>query len=165
MNIEDLGIFSEKVQIDPETEDAINEEISKAYDLIKVDKSLSPSETVRRIREYIDTVLDEDAFFDKDDSFLRDFSVTLGALWGACVCKQYGWNWLGLKEEFDEDLAFYVVSPNNRYCIPPFGFIYRIVNKNNEGFDGKNDNTIVLLFNMLEGIEMRSTNLSYTVLG
>lgn len=164
-NMEDLGIFSEKVLIDKDTEGAINNEIANAYKLVNIDRSLSPRETVRSIREYVDVILDEGSLLDKNDSELRDLSVTLGALWGDRVCKEYGWSWLGLKEDFDEYPAFYVISPNNRYCIPAFGFIYNIINKKNEGLDGNNDNTILLLFNMLDGIETRDTEHPYTVLG
>jgi hypothetical protein len=42
--------------------------------------------------------------------------------------------------------------------------LYKIVAGNNGGLDGGNDNTVALLFNMLEGIEEQNPTHKYQVL-
>jgi hypothetical protein len=40
----------------------------------------------------------------------------------------------------------------------------KIVNSQNAGLDGENDNTVSLLFNMLDGIENQKSNRKYQVI-
>lgn len=162
--MDDLGRFEEKIVVNDEIRDAIRKEISDAYDLIQIDRTLSPSETVKRIREYLDLILSSGELIQYDSDRLTNLAVTIGSLWGDAVCKEYKWTWLGLKENGDEYPAYYVVSPNNKCCIPPFGFIHKIISIENTGLDGNNDNTTMLLFNMLDGVEAQFSDKAYQLL-
>jgi hypothetical protein len=50
-----------------------------------------------------------------------------------------------------------------RICNPLY-FLYKILSGNNAGLDGANDNTVLLLFNMLEGIESQKLAQKYQVI-
>jgi len=76
------------------------------------------------------------------------------------VIKEYGWQWQYL--DFGQGGAgIYIVSPKTYYCCPPLYFLTKILLGNNAGLDGKNDNTVMLLFNMLDGIENQKPSSNY----
>lgn len=78
----------------------------------------------------------------------------LSLLFGQALCNGYGWRWKLLGEE--GDCAFGVVSPQGQYShIPRLLFERILVQQNHYGADGENDNTIRLLYNMLDGIDSR----------
>ena len=81
-------------------------------------------------------------------------AVGLGCLYGDAVCKEHGWKWMAFGPD-DESAAFGVVSPEGNYCLAPMSFILKIMNGENIGPDGQNDNTVLLLFNMIDGIDER----------
>ncbi|NDV93765.1 hypothetical protein D0T84_02375 [Dysgonomonas sp. 521] len=160
----DTGTFIEVNDIDEEIRLAILEEESKALELLSINKNNNQKEIVKKIREYVDFLLSGD-INGYDEQKKKDISITLGSAWGMAVCETYGWKWQGLREEDEEYAAFFVVSPHGKFCCPPFGFIFNILNGANAGFDGKNDNTIMLLFNMLDNVEVnQSAPHNYTVL-
>lgn len=160
----DTGTFVEVNDIDEEIKSAILEEESKALDLLSVKKNNNPKEIVQKIKEYVDSLLADNLSF-YDEQKKKDLSITLGSAWGVAVCETYSWKWQGLRRQDEEYAAFFVVSPHGKFCCPPFGFIFNILNGANAGFDGKNDNTIMLLFNMLDNVEVnQSAPHNYTVL-
>ncbi len=164
--MQDTGTFEEVFDINDDIRSAIQEEEAKAFDLLDgVDESLNPKEAVKKIREYVDSIFDDGSVLSYDEQTKKDLAITLGSAWGIAVCKTYGWKWMGLRRQDEEYAAYYVVSPNKKFCCPPFGFLFNILGGENFGLDGRNDNTIMLLFNMLDGIEAnQSAPSNYTVL-
>ena len=49
--------------------------------------------------------------------------------------------------------AVSIVSPKENYSIQPMNYMQKILTNKNIGLDGNNDNTILLLFNMLNNID------------
>lgn len=119
----------------------------------------TPEEVVSKIHEEVDRLLLEDT----DPAALREYAIQLGCLWGMMVERQYGWQWQYLV--FGEDVkGIYLVSPGALYCCPPLYFLDRILSGSNPGLDGKNDNTVMLLFNMLDDIENHAPPQPYQML-
>lgn len=134
--------------------EAILEETAAAREFMGVKESDSPKEIVTKIRKYVDEHFGSE--------MLEEQAIQLGCLWAEAVIKQYGWSWKYLGE--GEEMGVYIVSPNEYYSCPPLRFVVDIVNGENIGLDGKNDNTILLLFNMLDGVEHNIPQRKYTVL-
>jgi hypothetical protein len=79
------------------------------------------------------------------------------------VAKEYNWSWKSI--DFGSDgSGIYLVSPQEYYCCPPLYFMNKILLGNNKGLDGRNDNTVLLLFNMMDGIEKQKPLKNYQVL-
>jgi len=92
----------------------------------------------RRLPEYCDDKL--------------DFELMLGSLFGEALRKGYGWKWMELGKK-EKDVTYYIVSPQDMFCCQPFLYIRRIMNEENPGLNGENDNTVRLLYNMCEKME------------
>ena len=54
-----------------------------------------------------------------------------------------------------EKVIFGVISPGKNFCNAPMPYLLRILQGKNTGLDGKNDNTVLLLYNMLETIDLQ----------
>lgn len=83
---------------------------------------------------------------------LSETAVTLGVLFGQSLCIGRGWSW----EMFGssaEKAVYGVVSPGQNFSNAPGSYLLRILRGKNIGLDGQNDNTVMLLYNMLEGID------------
>lgn len=83
---------------------------------------------------------------------LSEAAVTLGVLFGQSLCIGRGWTW----EMFGssaEKAAWGVVSPKENFSNAPRPYLLRILQGKNIGLDGKNDNTVMLLYNSLEEID------------
>lgn len=91
-------------------------------------------------------------------------SIKLGSLFGEALCKAYGWCWKKVGQD-EEGSAYAVCSPQDLYCVFPFQVIQLILEGGNIGPDGTNDNTAMLLFNMLESIERSVPEKTLTPLG
>ena len=138
--------------------DALNEKEHEAISLLGISEIDSPKEIVTKIRESVDKFLAQD----KSEEDRREYALQLGALWGSMVVKQYHWVWRHL-DFGDEIQGIYLVSPGTLYCCPPLYFLNKILLGNNKGLDGNNDNTVMLLFNMLDGIETNIPEHKYQV--
>ncbi|MEP2277895.1 hypothetical protein [Maribacter sp.] len=139
--------------------DAINEKEQECIELIQESKTKTPKEKVQWIREYVDKLLLK-KYSDED---LREYALKLGALWGKMVVEEYNWKWKYIN--FGNDVeGIYIVSPKNYYCCPPLYFLTKILLKENGGFDGNNDNTVMLLFNMMNGIENKKPKQNYQII-
>lgn len=86
----------------------------------------------------------------------------LGALLGHAICTGYGWHWkrLGEPEERKDFTGFWtgldhemVVPPDEMLSFCPHCLIARILSGSNIGLGGENDNTVLLLYNMLENVD------------
>jgi hypothetical protein len=145
-------------ELDKETVDALNEEEQKGIKLLNIAENESPKQVVERIMLFVDDILTKNY----EDEDLREFSFQLGTIWGKMVEKEYGWNWKDI--DFGEGANIFLLSPNEYFCCNPLYFLYKILSGNNAGLDGANDNTVLLLFNMLEGIESQKPAQKYQVI-
>lgn len=139
--------------------DAIDEETAKALEILGVTGSESPKVIVQKMCDYVDKFLKGKHKAEEKN----DTAVSLGAAWGSAVVREYGWKWMTLGEN-EEDNSYYVVSPKDYYCCPPIYFLNKIIQGKNKGLDGKNDNTVMLLFNMLDGMDKEKPAEKYNVL-
>jgi hypothetical protein len=145
-------------ELDKETAEALDDEEQKGIKLLNIIGE-SPKQIVEKIMFFANDILTKNY---KDEQ-LREFSFQLGTVWGKAVEKEYGWNWKNI-DFGDGDAKIFLLSPKEYFCCNPLYFLYKILSGNNAGFDGKNDNTVLLLFNMLEGIEKQKPAHKYQVL-
>lgn len=147
------SVFKRVENIPQDLVDAIIEETAVAREFLAI-KNDEPTEIVTKIKAYVDTHFGSE--------ILQEQAIQLGCLWAEAVIKKYGWSWKYLGE--DDNMGVYIVSPNEYYSCPPLFFLTNIINGENIGLDGKNDNTILLLFNMFEGVERNIPSEKHTVL-
>ena len=129
---------------------AIEDEIENTLAVFRIDAE-DGKEVAAAINHYVDLILETDRI-PPAYSDISDVAVGLGILYGHAICSYYGWTWKMLGVSPEESWVS-VVSPKGYYCLQPMNYMLKILKKENIGFDGKNDNTVLLLFNMLEDIE------------
>lgn len=114
-------------------------------------KGKNEKEIVTEINNIVDSILKTNSF-PKEYSSIDDVAVALGIYYGNAICNYYNWEWrmLGLSAESS---VVSIVSPKKYYSIQPMNYMQKILTKKNIGLDGNNDNTILLLFNMLNNID------------
>lgn len=115
------------------------------------------------IYEIVDNILKTNKF-PKEYSTIDDVSVALGIYFGYAICDYYKWTWKMLGKTSDNDAGVSIVSPENNFCIHPMNYMLRILTNRNIGLDGNNDNTVLLLFNMLENIDAKPVTKKFTPL-
>ena len=148
-------------ELSPTLSEVIDEAIADALELLGINGAddLPPQVMVTHISNYVDDKLGTSTL---PEVQMHENSLSLGALWGEMVVKAYGWQWQHL--DFGaEGQGIYVVAPNKAYCCHPLYFLNKIMMGKNTGLDGNNDNTVVLLFNMLKDVRNHSDQL-YQVL-
>lgn len=79
-------------------------------------------------------------------------SSILGVLFGQSLCLGRGWSW-EMFGSSEEKAAPGVVSPQKNFSNAPRRYLLRILQGKNIGVDGNNDNTVTLLYNMLENVD------------
>lgn len=146
-------------ELDQELIDALNEKEQECLKILNMTNEDNPKALVKKIREYVDKLLSEN----HSEENLREYALTLGSMWGKMVVKQYNWEWKYL-DFGDEIEGIYIVSPKQYYVCSPLLLLTDILLGNNQGFDGQNDNTTMLLFNMLDGIENKVPKKNYMFL-
>lgn len=150
--------------INNEISSLIQSETKEGLSLINLNFDDKPYDIILALKAYVNDFLENNNTNIASDA-IRDLAVRLGCVWGAIVCQVYKWKWQELRAENEEYGAFYIVSPTTKFCIPPFRFFFDILNAKNIGLDGNNDNTIALLFNMLENVEINQpAQHNYTIL-
>lgn len=103
------------------------------------------------VKEAVDRIL-ETGQLPEGCGSLNDAAVTLGVLFGQSLCIDRDWSW----EMFGssaEKAAYGVVSPGRNFSNAPRSYLLRILRGQNTGLDGQNDNTVMLLYDRLEGID------------
>ena len=118
----------------------------KAYKLIGAKEKDTPTQIVTFMCNYVDKLL----YKRLKRKEIDNISIALAAAWGLAVCKEYNWEWQYLEVPGKTERSYYILSHDHWYCCPPFYFIANILEGNNKGLDGKNDNTVLLLFNMIK---------------
>jgi hypothetical protein len=123
-------------------------------------------DTKKAIKQLFDVVekktyhsLIPDAYDDVEDA-----TVALGVLFGQFVCDSYGWKWRAVGDSEDKNYIS-IVSPNEYFCLFPLHYMNKIVSGENIGLDGENDNTIILLYNMLANVEDNPKGMKLIPLG
>lgn len=85
-------------------------------------------------------------------SHVKNAAIALGAQYGLAYEQARGWKWM-LVGNSEEDAEVCMVSPKENYCIFPLSYMLKMLEGRNTGADGKNDNTVLLLWNMTENID------------
>jgi hypothetical protein len=142
-----------------ETLAALAEEAKKAMTLVGAADSDTSTEIVTKIRVFVDDLLTKGCSGDE----VSERAISLGALWGEAVIKEYGWEYKDI-DFGDGETQFYLVSPEEYFCCNPLYFINKILSGNNRGLDGNNDNTVLLLFNMMKDIDAQRPDMKYRVI-
>lgn len=115
-----------------------------------------------QVRKIVDDILESGKYPEEYDD-IADVAVGLGCVFGNALCIGYGWEWKELGEN-EEKVTHSVVSPKGYFSNFPMVYLYRILTGNNIGLDGKNDNTVLLLYNMLENIDEKPEDKMYVPL-
>ncbi len=111
------------------------------------------------IRRIVDDIL-KTGSFPSEYADIEDVAVALGVMFGQALCCGYGWTWKVFGDS-EQKAMFGVVSPEENFCNVPMQYLLKILKKQNIGLDGKNDNTVLLLYNMLENIDQRPEREKY----
>lgn len=138
--------------------EALKEKELESFALLHVTEQSNPKDVVKNIREYVDTLLAGN----HSEANLKEYALQLGTLWALMVIKEYNWQWQYL-DFGEEGSGIYIVSPKTYYSCPPLYFLTKILLGNNPGPGGENDNTVMLLFNMFDGIENQVPAENYRV--
>ena len=95
----------------------------------------------------------------------------LGSMLGNAICEAYHWTWIEAGEPVPNEKGFVeiilpldcVVSPDRMYSLETSHLIRDILTENNIGPGGENDNTVMLLFNMLANVheQLHNTTMKY----
>lgn len=113
---------------------------------------------VRAIRQGVDEIR-QGAKLHRDYEDPVDAAYALGSLWGDELCRAFKWEWVHLQTEGGFE-GWAVVSPDRSYACFPHRFIFAKL------ADPGSDNSIALLFNMIEAGDMPpSSPRKYLVLG
>lgn len=136
--------------------DEIQRLIKVSYEFLELPETTIPLEKVKAIYEFVEQCIG----LDLSDKII----ITLGCFWADAVIEQYGWSWKYLGDT-EDDMLIYIVSPKGYYSCNPISFIEKIIKGKNIGPNGSNDNTILLLFNMLENIEDTIPERKYWIIG
>ena len=137
----------------------VKEKQQEGVCILQIMDNETPKQTVKKIREYVDSLLSKKHSEDE----LEEYALQLGAVWGDMVNREYGWQWKYI-DFGNEEKGVCIVSPKTYYCCSPFSFLTKILLGENEGLDGKNDNTVMLLFNMIDGIENKKPLHNYQII-
>lgn len=112
-----------------------------------------------QLKKIVDEIL-ESGRSPKQYKDIADVAVGLGTVFGNALCIGYGWEWKGFGES-KGSAVYGVVTPKGYFSHAPMSYLYRILTGNNIGLDGQNDNTILLLYNMLADIDSKPGDKMY----
>lgn len=131
----------------------------EAITLLKLEETCEKEEIVKQINSYVDGLLAK-GYADSSDSEERSLlAYKLGALWGDAVKERYQWQWSYMKDDQGNG-DYYLVSGDKKFCCPVFIYFFRILSGDNvTQFSGKNDNTVLLLYHMLEALPIKDEGL------
>ena len=137
--------------------DKIGEEIQRTFqsavEVFGISDPANGEVIAREVRERADHIL-ETGELPEGCKDLADAAVSLGVLFGQALCIGRDWEW-GAFGDSPEKVIFGVISPGKNFCNAPMPYLLRILQGKNTGLDGKHDNTVLLLYNMLETIDLQ----------
>ena len=149
---EKKSFFEYMGELDAETMDEIQRSCTEAREAFEIGADVSGERLAAQINDAVDAILSQNV--DPDAPGLSGASVGLGCLYGEAICEGYGWSWKKFGPDA-ENTYIGVVSPEQNYCVIPMSYIWKILKGENIGLGGENDNTVLLLFNMLDGMDAR----------
>jgi hypothetical protein len=106
-----------------------------------------------QIMNIVDSILETGMIPDVYED-IADVAVALGVMFGQALCCGYGWKWKVFGSS-KEQASFGVVSPEENFCNAPMPYLLKILTGQNINRYGENDNTVLLLYNMLENIDKK----------
>ena len=127
--------------LDDEVTSEINREIAYARKLFWIPKSSEGKDLAARVRKAVDKVISTGRY-PRQYGDVADVAVGLGCLYGHALVTGYGWKWKGVGSTA-EDAVFSVVSPDENWVNPCMVYLQKILS-------GENENTTLLLYNMIE---------------
>ena len=146
-----------------EMPDDVRSEIDRVFrfavQIFKISDSTDGKTIASEANRIVDDIL-ETGKFPSEYSDIEDVAVALGVLFGQALCCGYGWTWKVFGDN-ESNTMFGVVSPEENFCNAPMPYLLRILKGQNIGMDGKNDNTVLLLYNMLENIDQKPEQEKY----
>lgn len=143
-----------------EEQDGLLEFCGDGIRLIGLPGNMEPVKRADQVMQYVDKLLEEKL---TDNQKIGELAISLGTLWGYAVAEEYEWNWMVLEDQEKGYQGFYLVSPSERFCCPVYQYFFKIISGQNL-IRGENDNTILLLFNMISKIEEESWSGKYNII-
>lgn len=147
-------------ELNEELRQDVQRRIKEGTELLQINESHSPQEVIRKIYDYINN-LPVDTLSEKE---IEEYAYKLGSIWGLMIEKEYGWSWKYFKHQEEDLSGVYLVSPKSYYCNSPLSFIYDNIAGNKVDANGDIDNTVVLLFNTMDGVDTRTDGRKYVLL-
>jgi len=143
--------------------DKIRAEVERAFQAAVETFHISDPADGRVIAEEVRAAVDhilETGEFPEGCADQASAAVSLGVLFGQALCIGRGWSWEGFGNS-KEKAIYGVVSPEKNFSNAPMSYLLRILQGKNTGLDGNNDNTVLLLYNMLEDIDRKPEEKMY----
>jgi hypothetical protein len=145
--------------LDEEDEAAVREGAQRCAGHIKAHTE-DPGRVAEQIYGVIERLLATEG---GDEEELLAAAEMLACLWGEAVENKYGWKWADVAYGGNEEGLICLVSPKGYYACCPFRVMYRALILEADKGDAR-ENTSLLLFNMLDGIEDRKPQRMYQLL-
>ncbi len=137
----------------------IDETFEKAVRVFKISRPENGEAIATQLLGIVDNILETGEFPEEYEDMV-DVAVALGVLFGQALCCGYGWTWKVFGDS-EDNTVFGVVSPEENFCNAPLLYLNKILSGQNIGLDGRNDNTVLLLYNMLKDIDERPQDVKY----
>lgn len=150
------SLYDYVADIDEKMQGEIEKTVKHAIKTFHIKDITDGKSIVQQIYGIVEKILETHSF-PKEYNDIEDVAVELGTLYGHALCLAYGWKWMLLGKN-EEDASINVVSSDRQYSHMPLLFMYRILLEENIGIDGTNDNTVLLLFNMIKKIKDKKSS-------
>lgn len=134
-------------ELEEDVKKEINDTLQEAMEVFQLKNITDGKMLASKINDIVDDILITHEYPKHYDD-LDDVAVALGCLYGHALELGYGWTWKAVGKN-KEDAMYSVVSPNENWFNPSLKFMYTILHGKNYSLVG-NDNTCLLLYNMLE---------------
>lgn len=134
--------------MDDEIMEEVVSMVNGAIKNFNIPQTTDGRELAKKINEIVDHILESGEYPDEYED-IQDVSVALGCLYGHALVIGYGWEWKAVGKNA-ENATYCVVSPDRNWMTPFMNYINKILTGVNYGVDGENDNTCLLLYNMIE---------------
>lgn len=149
---EDQSFYNYNAELDLTIQKEIRDNYHYAIDIFGI-IALDIPKAVRKVHDIVEESIYM-SMIPKDYDDITDVAVGLGVLFGQFICDSYGWKWRAVGKN-KENFIISVVSPDDCFCIFPLNYMNRILSARSSQSDEKEDNTILLLYNMLETIKSK----------
>lgn len=143
-------------------EKELKKDIIKTEHIFSIKSKKEGKEIAKQLNDIVDNILNTGACPRKYNGNYET-AKALGILYGYAISLEYGWKFEKLGS-FKGNTKLSVVSPKEGYSIQLTDYIYKILSKKNIGPDGNNDNTVLLLFNMIANLNEEKSECKYSPL-